>query len=616
MKRMAGAVQHMWPVAALLLAAAVIMPGGATPAYAEDAESRDLPEKVLNFRLTDYEGRSHELYRMRDAEGIVLYFQGNGCPIVRQSLPKIHRLAEKYSDDGIEFLMINPNLQDDAEAVAKEAEEFDIELPVLMDERQSVTRMLGTQRTAEAILIEPKRWRIMYRGSVDDRFDYGARKDEAENEYLMDAIDAFLAGGEPDPAFTETKGCLINLLPAPEQVSYAHDIVPILSKKCMTCHIEGNIGPFEMESHRDVAGWGRMIKQVVLDRRMPPWHADDNYGEWANHSGLTMDEERKLLAWLDAGAPKGGEEDPLQTAAKRLSERKTAQSYQGWHFGKPDLVVQVPEPYDIPPEGVLDYEYTYVRPKLEKDQWVRAVQVRPTSLEATHHVLVFLQYPSWYEHLQRDQQAGLEGYFAGYVPGQNPEPAPEGTGKFLPKGSIMIFQLHYNTTGKPHRDQTEMALWFHDAPPERELQTHAVNDLQLFIPPHDPNYVTEASYVMPEAGTLYSFAPHMHYRGSWFEYYVQKPDGPKEKILSVPYYDFNWQLQYRLEEPMHLPEGTVITARGAHDNSARNPFNPDPAAYVEFGEQTYEEMFIGYFDYAPDSSDTSPEKIRAPRAKK
>lgn len=576
-------------IAAFLTSAATI---------AEDApDLADLPERLINFRLIDAEGKSHELYRYRDAKAIVLYYQGNGCPIVRQSFRELMRLRDAYREDGVVFLQINANPQDTREEVLEEMADFEVDIPVLMDERQGVTRMLGVNRTAEAILINPQRWRIVYRGAVDDRFDYGTRRPEAQNEYLKDAIEAFLAGEEPNPARTEAKGCLIHLMSDLEQISYRHDVAPILADKCVTCHAPGQVGPFAFASHRDVFGWSRMIEEVVLTQRMPPWNADPHVGTFGNDWSLTLEEERTLLAWLAQGAPMDEGPDPLVAAAAAHAVDTKGDTAPQWALGEPDMVISLPRPAMIPAEGVVPYKYFHLPMELDEDVWVTAAEVLPTDLSVTHHALIFVVYPDHYQHLWHDIRAGLDGYFAAYVPGQAVLPFPEGTAKFLPKGSTLVFQMHYTPNGRETTDHTRLGLHLQTALPERVYESRAASNTRLSIPPGEYEVPTRATYRFEDDVILYGMSPHMHYRGKWFRYEAVLPDGERRPLLSVPHYDFNWQMMYRLEEPMALPAGTRIVCTGAHDNSAGNPANPNPNVAVRFGEQSDAEMFVGYIEY-------------------
>jgi len=579
----------MYHVLSLAVLVCALFPTGANAAESTSSQP-PLPTLARNFRLEDQLGKSHELYRSRDAKAIVLFFAGNGCPIVRKNVPALKELRDAYAAKGVVFLMINGNPNDDRASVAKEAQDYAIDIPVLLDSAQLVTKTFGASRTAECLVVDPKNWGIVYRGALDDRLDYGAEKPKADHEWLKTALDSVLAGTAVATPLTETKGCIIDILPDPKSISYAKHVAPILKSKCVRCHTEGEIGPFTMDSYEDVAGRKRMMREVLMTRRMPPWHADPHFGVFANDKSLSQDELRTLVAWLDADAPRGEGKDPLLESPKpRLS---------AWPMGEPDIVLSMPEEMHIPASGVVEYQYFEVKYPGAEDIYVRAADVLPGNRQVLHHVLVFIKYPPRLSDRQPEFEGGLDGYFAGYVPGQAPEEFPKGTAKFVPAGSEFVFQVHYSPTGKPETDLSKLGLYLYKGKDPKELQTRAAYNTEFSIPPNDPALETTASHRILKDTLLYELAPHMHYRGKEFEYVAQYPDGSSEVLLSVPKYDFNWQTMYRLKKPKLLPAGTRIVCTGAFDNSATNPSNPDPNTWVRFGEQTFEEMFIGYMGYS------------------
>jgi redoxin len=584
-------------------------PRAATPASASESEAievpaeevdrpvqtrlaSELPRRAENFRLTDHLGRSHELDRYASAKAVVLYTVGNGCPIVRQNFERLKELREEYKPKGVEFFMINAFPQDTRRSVAEEAATFAVNIPILVDEAQLITASLGTQRTGEALVLDPSDdWAIKYRGAIDDRLDYGTKLAEPKNHWLKAALDSFLEGKPIELAQTKTKGCAITMQKLDSPYTYTQDVAPIIQNNCVKCHTEGNIAPFAFRDFENVTGWGAMIREVVRTKRMPPWFADPEVGEFKDDHSLTPEQERTLVSWVENGMPRGEGDDPLATTIPNAPEK--------WALGTPDLVVDIPQQVNIPAEGVFDYIYMRVPLPVDHDIWVRAVDVQPSNAEVAHHVLVFLRYPDELEHLQEDMRGGLNGFFAGYVPGMQRIPYPEGTGKFVPKGSEFVFQLHYNATGKAETDFTQMAIYLHEDKPKRQLFTHAANNTDFSIPPKSRDHEVSASYRMRRDVMLWGVMPHMHYRGSRVAYEAHYPDGKVEPLLSVPNYNFDWQIQYQFKEPKLLPEGTQIVCTGAFDNSESNPFNPDPERWVRFGEQTWEEMFIGYVSYSP-----------------
>lgn len=576
------------------LAGALVLGAAKAPQPSETLPERAgkapaVPFKVPDFRLLDHTGASHQLSRYADAQAVVLVYGGNGCPIVRQSVPALNALRDTYTPRGVLFAMVNANSQDGREDILREAEEFAINMPILLDTGQSLTRVFGVDRTATALVILPETREVVFRGAINDRFGYGTAKPEASHHWLRDAIEAVLAGRIPNPAETDARGCVITLetVPEPTEISYARDIAPIIQNRCVTCHSEGSIGPFAFNRHKTVQGWRGMMREVILTKRMPPWHADPVYGEFANDAALTPDEERTLLAWLDAGAPRGDGPDPLT---------RTPPPAEEWPLGEPDIVVPLPREIRIPAEGNVEYLYIPVDSGLTEDVWVRAATVVPGNRRVLHHCLVFVKYPNELVVEQPEYRGGLDGYFAGYVPGAEYAPYPEGTGKFIPKGARLVFQLHYTPTGRPETDNTKLGLYLHASKPVVELQTRAAYNDNFVIPPGALNHEVIATFRIRKDKLLWALSPHMHWRGSRFVYEAHLPDGRTETLLSVPNYDFNWQTQYRLREPRLLPAGTQIVCTAGFDNSARNPANPDPGQRVRFGEQTWDEMCIGYMD--------------------
>jgi len=545
---------------------------------------------VENFRLLDQAGRSVELYRAADAPAVVLYTHGIGCPVVRRSVPELNRLQAKYAEKGVVFYMLNANSQDTRDELAADAREFSLTIPILKDPTQRIVHALGSRRTAEALVLDPQdKWKILYRGPVDDRFDYGAQKPEADNRWLEEVLETHLAGTPVIPQRIETKGCLISFL-EDTPISYAADVAPILAAKCVSCHRPGGVGPFAMTDYRRVKGWSEMIRETLRTHRMPPWHADPAYNSFHNSLDITVDERRTLLAWVEQGAGRGEDDDPLADA--------TPGRDSDWTLGTPDHVVQLPEPEKLRAEGLFDYRYINVPSGLTEDRWLRAVEVLPTAEGAVHHALIFVMYPPEYAHLQHDPEGGLDGFFASYLPGGNVQPYPKGTAQFIPAGSTFVFQMHYNATGKEEVDQTRMGLYFNGGPPPEVLHIRAAAETRFEIPPHAADHPARATYRFDEDATLLGLSPHMHYRGSRFRFDAQYPGGREETLLSVPWYEFDWQPMYYFDKPVDIAAGTRIVCEGAFDNSRLNPRNPDPSQSVRFGEQSHEEMFIGYLSYS------------------
>jgi peroxiredoxin len=546
----------------------------------------DAPERVDDFALLDHEGRFHRLSDYAEQRAVVLFVQGNGCPMARGALPALRAVRDELAPRGVMLLGLNANPQDDRAGVAAEVRAFGIDFPVLIDDTQLVAESLGVTRTAEALVIDPAGWRIAWRGPVDDSLHYDGTR-PAREHLLRDALRALLDGKPIATPVHDARGCLISAAPR-RPASYTTEIAPLLARRCGSCHREGSVAPFALSSHAVVAGFGPMIREVVRTRRMPPWQPDPEIGRFSNDAGLARDEARALVHWIEAGAPRGDGVDPLAERAPPAPPE--------WNLGPPDLVL-AGSAQEIPAAGVVPYVYETVDVPLERDVWVRAVDLHPTNPRPMHHGIAWIEPPEGKQPAPTEGPSFTRGLLAGYVPGRSPEPLPEGTGHFLPVGSRVRFQLHYTTTGRAERDVPRLGLYFSERPLAHELATGAAGNMDFEIPPGAPDHREVAERTLSRDVLVYRWMPHMHYRGKSMRYEAHYPDGRVESLLSVPRYRFGWQLQYVLAEPKRLPAGTRLVVNAAFDNSARNPANPDPTVAVHFGEQSSDEMLFGYFLY-------------------
>jgi len=542
---------------------------------------------VDNFALLDQRGRFHELHAYRDRQAVVLLVHGNGCPIARNAVPALAALEEEFAPRGVAFLLLNASPQDDRASIAAEATEYGIGLPILVDETQLVAESLGVTRTAEAFVLDPKTWEIVYRGPIDDRLDYQTQR-PAREHFLRNAIAAQLGGEGIAEPVRDAPGCLI-LFDDPEpEITYADDIAPLLAERCGSCHRGGGVAPFALTSYEMVRGWSPMMREVIRTQRMPPWQADAHVAHFANDISLSRAEARRLVHWIEAGAPRGNGGDPLAEAPPAVRAE--------WALGEPDLVVEVP-PQPIPATGVVPYRYEIVELPVDRDLWVRAVDLQPSRPQVMHHGLAWIRYPAEHRAPRVEGPAFTRGMFAAYVPGRDPKLLPDGAGYFVPAGSKLRFQLHYTTSGREEEDRPRLALYLSETPLAHELKTGAVSRFDFEIPPGAREHESEAELEIEHDILLYRISPHMHFRGKRMAFEAEYPDGRVEPLLSVPRWDFNWQRQYVLDPPKRIPAGTTFRIHAAFDNSELNPANPDPTATVRYGEQTFEEMMFGYFVY-------------------
>jgi hypothetical protein len=401
------------------------------------------------------------------------------------------------------------------------------------------------------------------------------------------------------------------------------DVYPILRARCQACHQEGEIGPMAFTNYSDTRPWAKAIREAVVRRTMPPWHADKHSNlKFQNDRSLPAAEIRKIVAWLDGGAVEG----------PAIDCPKPAKEASGWKLGKPDVVLRVPG-YKVPARGELPYTFVIRSTGLTKDRWVRAAEFRIDKRSVVHHMNAFVRPPgsSYLEGLDRDRfivpsltqrRVGRpgEGVFnrrellLGYEPGYFPIPWREDQAKLIRAGSDIVFEIHYTANGKEQTDYSEFGLYFADqAPRERVLSTQT-QDMDIAIPAGDANYKSSASITFGRPVKLISLQPHMHLRGKAMEIRARYPDGRIETLLDVPRYSFNWQTTYFLAEPKLLPAGSTIESTAVFDNSPNNPYNPDPKKTITWGDQSWDEMHIGFMEIAFDSG-IDAESIIDPAAK-
>ncbi|MEX2669433.1 redoxin domain-containing protein [Candidatus Uabimicrobium amorphum] len=536
--------------------------------------------QLENFALLDHNGAYHELFEYKDKKAIVIYSHGVACPIVRHNVNALHDLQKKYQNT-VQFLMINGNIQDELEDIQEEASTFNIKIPILHDPSQNVISLLQFQRTAQAIVILPHNWKIVYRGPVDDRLDYETQKSIAKNHFLRDALDTVLTNKTPQKQNRETKGCAITYHKDPA-ISFTKEIVPILKQRCIICHRKDGLAPWSMSSHKKIHGWSKMIREVVLTKRMPPWPADPTIGKFKFSNYLLPKEQRKLLKWIEQGCALDGE-DKLKELVS-VSRPKE----------EPDMVIPIP-PQEIPATGVIPYRFANASIQLEKDVWVKKAEIIPGNKKVVHHVIGSIIFPKHFRSLR--SKVDNAGFFASYIPGLTAEDFPNNSGVFLPKGTTFRFQIHYTPYGRKVVDRSQLHLYFHTTKPSSHVYIHLLHNKKFNIPPHTQNYKTQAQYTFREEVTLYSFLPHMHYRGRNVNLELQFPNGKKQQVLSVPKYEFNWQYFYHFQQPLSLPAGTIIRMKGSFDNSTRNKYDIDPSKTVKWGAQSWDEMFLGQFIY-------------------
>jgi peroxiredoxin len=553
--------------------------------------------KVENFSVQDYRGKAHSLSDYASSKVVVLAFLGTECPLAKLYAPRLASLNSELKSRGVTFLGVNSNRQDSLTEVASHARRHGIEFPVLKDAGNRIADAIGVTRTPEIVVLDETRT-VRYHGRIDDQYGVGYIRDEVESTFLKDAVEDLLAGRKVKVAQTEVVGCFIGRIRTPKtdsKVTYSNQVSRILQRNCEECHREGEIAPFSLTKYEEVVGWGDTILEVIEDQRMPPWHASPKHGEFSNARVMTEEDKLQLRDWVKAGSPEG---DPAD-----LPEARNYTS--GWSLPRePDFVINMADkPFDVQAEGTVRYKHFSVDPGFTEDKWIKAAELQPGNREVVHHILVFAL-PAGGR--QRSSLASVNGEFlAAYVPGHRSPVYDDGMAKLVRAGSKLVFQMHYTPIGTPQKDLSRLGLVF--ARPESI--NHVVTTQQasqhrgLVIPPGDDNFRVESkSQAAPSPVRLLAFMPHMHLRGKAFRYTVHYPDGKSEILLDVPRYDFNWQTAYRLTKPKTLPKGAFLRCVAHYDNSEENLNNPDPTVTVRWGDQTWNEMMIGYFDVAVPTS--------------
>jgi mono/diheme cytochrome c family protein len=404
-------------------------------------------------------------------------------------------------------------------------------------------------------------------------------------------LEALLAGRQPIVAATDAPGCRLDLAgreATPTEITYHNRVSRIVQRHCVECHRDGGVAPFSLTGYDDVVEYAPMIEDVVQRGVMPPWFAappeNGQPSPWANDRSLSESEKADLFAWISGGQSQGDERDAPQPRSFP----------DGWLIGKPDAVFEMPKAIQVPATGVMPYQYVEAPTHLTEDRWVQAIEVQPGNREVVHHVLVFDVVPG-----EDDDRfhGGTNGFFGAYVPGNSTLIYPEGYARRLRKGSVLRFQLHYTPSGRATEDRTRIGLVFAKGPPRHEVHVAGLVNPDLEIPPHADNHSDHAAIRLPTDIQVLSLLPHMHLRGKACRYESISPDGRTTTLLDVPHYDFNWQLGYRFAEPPRLPAGTTLKFTAWYDNSDKNPANPDPSQTVRWGEQTSDEMLLGYVEY-------------------
>jgi peroxiredoxin/mono/diheme cytochrome c family protein len=563
--------------------------------------SKDSSRRIPAFRLSDpRDNRMIDTAAWKDSKAIVVIFLGTECPLSNDYLAELAALHKTYSEKGVRFVGVNSNRQDTPEKVKEHARKHAVPFPVVKDPGNKVADLFAAKRTPEAFLLDGS-GKVLYQGRIDDQFGVGYRRPgKPSRQDLAEALNEVLAGKAVSKPKTEAAGCFIARVARPKSdgaVTFTKHVLPILQKRCQECHRPGQIGPMALSDYDDVLAWSETIKEVIEEDRMPPWYADPRYGKWSNDRRLSKEEKETLLAWLRSGTPKGDDKD--RPAARKFPE--------GWQIGKPDVVLKMPRPFTVPakaPKGGVPYKYFSIQTDFGEDRWVERAEARPGAAAVVHHILVFL-----IPRGERFRPDGPGNVLCGMAPGDMPMILKPGFAKKIPAGARLLLQMHYTPNGKEQVDQSSIGLIFAKKPPKHRVLTKPIHNGWFMarwfaIPAGDDNYKIEADHTFTRDAHIVGFMPHMHLRGKDFKFEAISPDGKSETLLSAPRYNFNWQSVYRAAKPLPMAKGTKLNCVAHFDNSSKNPHNPDATKKVYWGDQTWEEMMVGWIDYYEDEPAT------------
>ena len=551
-------------------------------------------KRVSDFALIDTQGEFHQFSRYRHLNGIVMMAFDEGCESMRFDIEQFRELEAKFRDSDLVFLLLDVQGRDRNKIKNLELLENGNYLPLLEDDGQLVSELLEFRNAGEIRVLNPERLNVYFEGFLS-----GETEDSPLSLLLGNLSDAPPSDtvSTTDQVPNDSMGCPISFQSRDKHKqnppSYATEVAPIIIEKCTECHRRGGVGPFAMDSYIMLLGWSPMIREVLLNKRMPPAQVDPYFGRSDMARYLSDVERQTIVHWIDNRAPRGDEVlDPLVENAENLAGQTN-----GWIISEPDLVITA-DSNAVPSTGVMDYIYSDVDLPFTEDRWLKALQFKPGDPSVLHHLMAFVTDPSedfWGE--ERDKETAVRRFVDGFSPGsQTFTEFDSGAGVLIPAGHRLSLQFHYVTNGQSTEDATQIGLYFADAPAKAEQKVIALSK-RFVLPPNDPNFELEAEHVIAKDIVLTGVRARMSFRGKKMKFVVSDPAGNEKTIFSVPAYNYGWQPHYKLEKPVLVAAGSTLRVVGALDNSKSNPTNPDPEKEIKFGFNSWEEMFTGYFTY-------------------
>lgn len=602
----------------------------ASSAQAEESLSTArLGKQIENITLKDATGKAHSLYDLKEKKAIVIVFLSFDCPVSTGYSQPLAELAKSYAERGVAFVGVCPG-DDDAATVAKHAREFKIPFPVFKDDVPGATAALHAEVTPSAFVLDGQ-FILRYRGRIDDEYAARLKKKEKITRFdLKEALEDVLAGKAVRQPATQPIGCPIvrgkTNRPGTGNVTFYRDVLPILQNHCQACHRPGEVGPFALMTYRHAANWADDIKTFTQNRQMPPWKPGDG-PEFRDSRKLSEKDIATLVAWVDNGTPEGDSKDAPPPR----------QFPQGWQLGQPDLVLTVPDDFELGPTGRDVFRCFVLPTNLTEDKFVTAVEFRPGNPRVVHHSLNFIDTSGAGRKLEQkekdrakkdDEKEKGPGYsvpmgtgfrpsgaIGGWAPGQVARQLPADTAYFLPKGADVVLQVHYHRNGRTEKSRPSIGLYFSPKPVAKKFQSIVVPGRFFFIPAGNNDYTVKGSMWVEDDCTIHSVMPHMHMLGKKVKVTITPPDGPAQTLVEIPDWDYNWQESYFFRQPIAVKAGTRFDIEAHYDNSAKNPRNPNnPPRLVKFGEQTTDEMCFGFIGATADNAGRIRRRTSPPKA--
>ena len=585
MRRLAQFLTLLLATGGLLLAASTRTSGP----LIEKAGDLGVGRMIADVAFTDLAGRPHRLTEVGGGKGLVIAMSSSTCPISKRYLPSLRALEKDLSAQGLALLVVNAMAGEKTEDILAQTKEAGLNSAYCHDTDGALAKTLSARTTAEVFLLDARRT-LRYRGALDDQYGVDYSREHPTRRYLAEAIAEMLAERPISVAATTAPGCELDLKPADgpaTAITYHRDVARILQQHCVRCHHPQGIAPFPLDDLTSVKDHAKTLRRVLQEGTMPPWFAappkDGGPSPFANDCSLGAKDKADLLAWL--ASPDRPLGDPAEAPAKLRFEGE-------WTIGKPDAIIPLSKAYAIKATGTMPYQTDIVTTEFTEDKWVKAYEIIPSARDVVHHVIVMVHPPG-----SKIVSGGAENYWAIYVPGNSARVFDDGIARKLPAGSRLSFQIHYTPSGKPTQERLRLGLIFAKEPPRLEMKTVGVAKPLLSIPPYEAHHVETKTQRVPVDLTVTNLLAHMHVRGKAFKYELIHPDGHEEVLLDIPRYDFNWQLRYDFKQPKVFPKDSTLRITAVFDNSVGNQANPDPSKTVKWGQQTSDEMMIGYVEY-------------------